>query len=47
MEAKAMARFVRVPARKARLVVDLIRGKNINQALLDVRFTKKQAARIV
>jgi large subunit ribosomal protein L22 len=47
MEAKAMARFVRVPARKARLVVDLIRGKNINQALLDVRFTKKQAARVV
>ena len=47
MESKAMARFVRVPPRKARLVVDLIRGKNINQALLDVRFTKKQAARIV
>lgn len=47
MEAKAVARFVRVPPRKARLVVDLVRGKNINQALLAVRFTRKQAARIV
>lgn len=47
MEAKAVGRFVRVPARKARLVVDLIRGKNINQALVDVRFTRKQAARAV
>ncbi len=42
-----MARFVRVPPRKARLVTDLVRGKDINQALLAVQFTRKQAARIV
>ena len=47
MEARSVARFVRVPPRKARLVVDMVRGKNVNQALLAVRFTKKQAARIV
>lgn len=47
MEASAMARFVRVPPRKARLVVDLIRGQDINQALQTVRFTHKAAARIV
>ncbi len=47
MEARAVARFARVPPRKARLVVDLVRGQNINQALLTVRFTKKQAARVV
>ena len=47
MEARAVARFVRVPPRKARLVVDLVRGKNVNQALLAVQFTRKQAARIV
>jgi large subunit ribosomal protein L22 len=47
MEARAMARFVRVPPRKARLVVDMVRGQNINQALLAVRYTKKQAARVV
>jgi len=31
-EAKAIARSVRVAPRKARLVVDLIRGKNVNEA---------------
>lgn len=47
MEASAIARFVHVPPRKARLVVDLIRGQDINQALQTVRFTHKAAARIV
>jgi len=47
MEAKAEARYIRVSPQKARLVVDLVRGKNVNQALLAVRFTRKQAARIV
>jgi len=32
MEAKAVARYVRVAPRKARLVVDLIRGKSIDDA---------------
>ncbi len=47
MQSRAVARFVRVPPRKARLVVDLIRGQDINQALAIVRFTKKRAARIL
>lgn len=47
MEAKASARYVRVPPRKARLVVDLIRGRNINEALTIVRFVPKYAARVV
>lgn len=47
MEAKASARYVRVPPRKARLVVDLIRGRNINEALIIVRFVPKYAARVV
>ena len=46
-EAKAVARFVRVPSQKARLVADLIRGKDVNQALLQVQVTKRQAARIM
>jgi large subunit ribosomal protein L22 len=46
-EAKAVARFVRVPAQKARLVADLIRGKDVNTALVQVQVTKRQAARIV
>ena len=32
MEAKAVARYVRVAPRKARLVVDLIRGRSIDDA---------------
>jgi large subunit ribosomal protein L22 len=46
-EAKAVARFVRVPAQKARIVADLIRGKDVNTALVQVQVTKRQAARIV
>jgi len=47
MECRAVGRFIRVPPRKARLVVDLIRGRDINQALEIVRFTRKAAARVV
>ena len=46
-EARAVARFVRVPARKARLVVDLIRGQDVNSALVQVQVARRQAARIV
>jgi large subunit ribosomal protein L22 len=46
-EARAVARFVRVPARKARLVADLIRGRDVNSALVQVQVTKKMAARII
>jgi len=47
VEAKAVGRFIRVPTRKARLVVDMIRGREVAQALSTVRFTKKTAARAV
>jgi large subunit ribosomal protein L22 len=46
-EAKAVARFVRVPAQKARLVADLIRGQNVNTALVQVQLSRRQAARVV
>ena len=41
MEAKAEARYIRVSPQKARLVVDLIRGKNVNEALMTLKFTNK------
>lgn len=47
METRAVLKFVRVPPRKARLVVDLIRGQDVGQALTIVRYTPKRAARIV
>lgn len=47
MEAKAQARFIRISPRKARAVVDLIRRKNIDEALSILRYTPNRAARIV
>jgi len=44
MEATASARYLRGSAQKARLVVDMIRGKDVNQALAILRFTRKRAA---
>ncbi len=44
MEARASAKYLRGSAQKARLVVDMIRGKNVNQALAILRYTNKRAA---
>ena len=46
-EARAIGRFIRIPPRKARLVMDMVRGKDINKALSILRFTPKYAARVV
>jgi len=44
MEAKAIAKFVRVSPRKARLVIDQIRGQRVEDALNVLHFSKKAAA---
>lgn len=44
MEATASAKYLRGSAQKARLVVDMIRGKDVNRALAILRFTRKRAA---
>jgi large subunit ribosomal protein L22 len=44
MESLASAKYLRGSAQKARLVIDMIRGKNVNQALAILRFTDKRAA---
>jgi large subunit ribosomal protein L22 len=44
MEARAIARFVRMSPRKVRLVVDQIRGKSVNDAYAILQFSKKAAA---
>jgi large subunit ribosomal protein L22 len=44
MEAKAKANFLRMSARKIRRVADLIRGKNVEEALNILSFTPKYAA---
>ena len=47
METRAVAKYVRISPRKARLVVDAIRGKNVNEALQIVRLSSKKAARTI
>lgn len=46
-EVKAIARFVRVSPRKARLVVDLIRHMSIADARVQLRYSKKQVSEAV
>jgi large subunit ribosomal protein L22 len=46
-EYRAEARFQRVSPQKARLVLDLIRGQRVEQALLTVAFTRKRIAPMV
>jgi large subunit ribosomal protein L22 len=47
MIARAKGRFLRIAPRKARLVVDLIRGKYTDEALGLLHFTPKNAAKVV
>jgi large subunit ribosomal protein L22 len=41
MISKATSKFIRMSPQKARLAVDLIRGKNVNEALMTLKFTNK------
>jgi large subunit ribosomal protein L22 len=47
MEAIASAKYLRGSAQKARLVVDMIRGKDVNQALAILRFSTKRASNLI
>ena len=47
MEAKAVAKYIRVSPQKARLVVDLVRGKSIGEAKKILQFTRKYSAGVV
>src|ERR1700676_736712 len=45
IEAHAMAKHVRMSPQKARLVIDLIRGQRVNEALQTLRYTLKRSAK--
>jgi large subunit ribosomal protein L22 len=47
MEAIASAKYLRGSAQKARLVVDMIRGKDINKALAILRYSSKRASNLI
>mgnify|MGYP005725276977 CR=1 FL=1 len=44
MEARAIAKHVRMSPRKARRVIDLVRGQNVNNAINTLHFSNKRAA---
>ncbi len=46
-EAQAVLRFVRVAPRKARPVIDMIRGRQVPMALAMLKHTPRHAARVV
>lgn len=47
MEAKAIAKTVRIAPRKVRLVVDLVRGKSVAEAASILRLTPKASSAVV
>ncbi|PIE59233.1 MAG: 50S ribosomal protein L22 [Desulfobulbus propionicus] len=47
METKAVAKYIRISPQKARLVADVVRGKDVDEAITILRFMPKKAARIL
>jgi len=47
MEAKAIGRYLRVTPRKARFVIDTVRGKGVDEALAILKFLPNEAARYI
>ena len=47
IEAKATLKYARISARKVKIVADLIRGKNVDEALAIVKFTPKASSEII
>ena len=46
-EARATLKFARISARKVKIVADLIRGKNADEALAIVKYTPKASSEII
>ena len=46
-EARATLKYSRISARKVKIVADLIRGKNVDEALTIVKFTPKASSEIL
>src|SRR4051794_20292250 len=44
IEAQATSKYIRTSAQKAGLVLDLIRGKDVNKALATLKFARKSVA---
>ncbi len=46
-EVKAVAKFVRIAPRKVRIVMNLIRGKNVADAFAILKFTPKRGSKFI
>jgi large subunit ribosomal protein L22 len=44
MKIKAVAKDIGVPSRKVKLLVDMVRGKKVNEALIMLKFARSPAA---
>ena len=47
MRPKAHARYIRISSRKCKIVIDLIRGKNVEEALAILKYTPKAASPVL
>ncbi|MTI48332.1 50S ribosomal protein L22 [Sporosalibacterium faouarense] len=45
MEAKAIAKYVRIAPRKVKLVADMVRGKHVDEAIALLKYTPKKGAK--
>ncbi|MDP5276886.1 50S ribosomal protein L22 [Chengkuizengella axinellae] len=47
MQAKAQAKYIRIAPRKVKLVIDLIRGKEVGEAISILRHTPKASSPVI
>jgi len=47
MEVRAVSKYMRISPQKARVVTDVVRGKDVEDAIALLRFTPKKAARMI
>ncbi|NNK94166.1 MAG: 50S ribosomal protein L22, partial [Desulfobacterales bacterium] len=44
MEARAVGKYIRISPQKARIVADVVRGMNVDQAITTLKFMPKKGA---
>lgn len=47
MEARAVAKYIRISPRKMKFVCDMVRGKNVDEALTILKFHQSKGAKIL
>ncbi len=46
-EAKAILKYARISSRKVKIVADLVRGKNVDEAMAIIKYTPKASSKIL